>query len=72
MPRPRNRPAIEPIAPITNDSSMTDRRICRRDAPIVRSVANSRTRWAIVIESVLEITKLPTKSAIPPNAMSAY
>ena len=34
----------------------------------MRSVANSRVRWAIVIESEFAITKLPTKSAIPPNA----
>ena len=36
-----------------------------------RSSAASRTRasrWAIVIESVLAITKLPTNSAMPPNA----
>ena len=37
-------------------------------APSVRSVANSRVRCAIVIESEFAITKLPTKSAIPPNA----
>ena len=39
-----------------------------RVAPTVRSVANSRVRWAMVIESVLAITNAPTKSAIPPNA----
>ena len=47
---------------------MIDRSTWRRDAPSVRSVANSRVRWAIVIESELAITKLPTKSAMPPNA----
>ena len=40
----------------------------RRVAPSVRSVASSRVRWAIVIESVFAITKLPTNSATPPNA----
>ena len=70
--RPRNSPATEPIAPTTSASSTTDHRIWRRDAPIVRSVANSRTRWAIVIESVFAITKLPTKSAIPPKASKTY
>ena len=40
----------------------------RRDAPSVRSVANSRVRCAIVIESEFAITKQPTKSAMPPNA----
>ena len=43
-------------------------RIWRREAPIVRSVANSRIRCAIVIESEFAITNEPTKSAIPPNA----
>ena len=41
---------------------------CRRDAPSVRSVASSRVRCAIVIESEFAITNEPTKSAIPPNA----
>ncbi len=41
---------------------------CRRVAPSVRSVASSRVRCAIVIESVFAITKLPTKSATPANA----
>ena len=40
----------------------------RRLAPSVRIVASSRVRCAIVIESEFAITKLPTKSAIPPNA----
>ena len=39
-----------------------------RVAPIVRSVASSRVRWAIVIESVFAITNAPTKSATKPNA----
>ena len=30
---------------------------CLREAPSVRSVANSRVRWATVIERVLKITK---------------
>ena len=50
--------------PITSASRITEPRICRREAPIVRSVANSRTRWATVIESVLKMTKAPTKSAM--------
>ena len=42
---------------------------CRRDAPSVRSVANSRVRWAIVIdERVRDHERLPTKRAMPPNA----
>ena len=34
----------------------------------MRIVANSRVRCAIVIESEFAITKLPTKSAMPPKA----
>ena len=34
----------------------------------MRSVANSRVRWAIVIESEFAITNEPTNSAIPANA----
>ena len=45
-------------------SSSTERSTCRRDAPSVRSVANSRVRWATVIESVLKMTNAPTNSAI--------
>ena len=66
--RPRNSPITDASTPITTDSISTDRRICRREAPIVRSVANSRVRWAIVIESEFAITNEPTKSAMPPKA----
>ena len=57
--------------PITNVSSTTERMIWRRDAPMVRSVANSRVRCATVIESVLKMTKAPTKRAMPPKPSSA-
>ena len=50
--------------PITSDSTTIEASTWRRDAPSVRSVASSRVRWAIVIESEFAITKLPTKSAI--------
>ena len=53
--------------PITSASMMIERSSWRRDAPSVRSVASSRVRCAIVIESEFAITKLPTKSATPPN-----
>ena len=46
---------------------MTERRTCLREAPSVRSVANSRVRWATVIDSVLKITNAPTNSAMPPK-----
>ena len=35
-------------------------------------VANSRVRWATVIERVLKITNAPTKSEIPANASRKY
>ncbi len=66
--RPRKSPVTEASTPMTVDSTSTLRRTWRRDAPRVRSVANSRVRWAIVIESELAITNAPTKSATPPNA----
>ena len=51
--------------PTTSASSTIERGSAAREAPIVRTVANSRVRWAIVIESEFAITKLPTKSAMP-------
>ena len=64
---PAKRPTTAAIAPITSASMMIDRSSWRRDAPSVLSVASSRVRWAIVIESEFAITKLPTKSATPPK-----
>ena len=54
--------------PITSASTITDASTWRRDPPIVRIVANSRVRCAIVIESEFAITNAPTKSAMPANA----
>ena len=65
---PSTRPTSEAITPSTSDSKSTDRSTCRREAPIVRSVANSRVRCATVIESEFAITNAPTKSAMPPKA----
>ena len=42
-----------------------------REAPSVRSSANSRVRWATVTEKVLKIRKPPTSSATPANTSSA-
>ena len=53
---------------MTSASSTTETCTCRRDAPSVRSVASSRVRCAIVIDSELTITNAPTNSAIRPNA----
>ena len=67
MPNPSNSPIAEASRPITRPSSFTERRTCLREAPSVRRVANSRVRWATVIESVLKITNAPTNSAIAPK-----
>jgi hypothetical protein len=53
-------------------SKSTARITCLRDAPSVRSVANSRTRCASVIDSVLKITNEPTISAIAAKASRKY
>ena len=63
-PSPANRPTTEASTPMHEPSISTERRTCRRDAPSERRVANSRTRWATVIEMVLKMTKEPTKTAI--------
>ncbi len=47
---------------------MTERNTCIREAPSVRSVASSRVRWAIVIDSEFAITNAPTNSAMKPKA----
>ena len=70
--RPRKSPITEPTTPMTNASMTTDHSTCRREAPSVRSVANSRIRCAMVMERVFAITKAPTKSAIPANASRMY
>ena len=62
----------EPMKPTTTDSSTTDQSTCRREAPSVRRVASSRSRWATVIASVFAITKLPTNSATPPKPSRKY
>ena len=54
--------------PSTSASTTIEPSTCRREAPSVRSVASSRVRCAIVIESELAITNAPTKSAITPKA----
>ena len=72
IPRPRKSPAKEANRPIASASSMTLRKTCRREPPIVLNVANSRMRWAIVIESVFAMTNAPTKSARTPNASRTF
>ncbi len=48
MPKPI--PINEATSPISAASTSTDRSTWRRLAPSVRSIANSRIRWATVIE----------------------
>ena len=64
-PRPANSPITEASRPITSASTITEPSTWRRDAPTVRSVANSRVRCATVIDSVLKITNAPTNRAMP-------
>ena len=68
MSRPSAAPTTVAARPIRNASSTTERSTWRRDAPIVRSSANSRVRCATVIENVLKMMNAPTKSAIPAKA----
>ena len=66
-PRPRKRPMREATRPMTKASVITDQRICLREPPIVRIVANSRIRWATVMEKMLKMTNAPTKRATTAN-----
>ena len=66
-PNPANSPTTEASSPITRPSITTERMTCLREAPSVRSVANSRVRCATVIDRVLKITNAPTNSAIAPK-----
>jgi hypothetical protein len=70
--RPRKSPIRAAVRPIANASTSTERNTWRRDAPSVRSVANSRARCATVIAIVLKMTKEPTKSAIAAKASRMY
>ncbi len=62
--KPPKRPPTAPSKPIDPASTTTEPSIWRREAPSVRSIPNSRTRWATVIEKVLKITKAPTINAM--------
>ena len=68
---PQAIPISEATMPMSTVSAITERRICPREAPSVRSSANSRVRWATVTENVLKIRKLPTSSATAANTSSA-
>ncbi len=69
-PIPAGTPSPAPRMPRKSASRIVPPRIWRRLAPSVRSMPNSRIRWATVIEKMLKIRKLPTSSATPPNTSS--
>ena len=48
---------------MTAASISTERLTCRPEAPIARSIAISRVRWATVIENVLLMMNAPTNTA---------
>ena len=66
-PTPATRPATDASTPTTSASISTERLTCRPEAPIARSIAMSRVRWATVIENVLLMMKAPTKTATNAN-----
>ena len=70
-PTPARMPSTEAMSPTITASPSTVVSICRRMAPMVRSIANSRMRWATVIEKVLKMTNAPTSTAAPANASNA-
>ncbi len=67
MPTPATTPSREAITPTIRVSSTMEPSTCRRDAPTARSRAESRFRWAMMIEKVLLMLKAATSRAIPPN-----
>ena len=67
---PSSRPANDPSRPIVRPSPTTERMTWPRDAPSVRSKANSRIRCVTVIEKVLKMMNAPTNSEMPANARS--
>ncbi len=71
-PIPAARPSVEPATPSSTASVSTDRRTCRRSAPRARSRPSSRVRWAISMEKVLTIRKMPTSTAMPANPSITY
>ncbi len=70
-PIPSATPMIAAPSPITKASRTTLARIWRREAPSVRNIANSRVRWATVIEKVLKIRNAATNRATPAKISSA-
>ena len=61
----------EARTPITSASPTTLRSVWPRVAPSARTIPNSLTRWATVIENVLKMMNTPTKSATPAKVSRA-
>ncbi len=68
---PSPKPISDDTRPTIAASSNTDRKICRRLAPTMRSSASSLVRWPTMIEKVFRMVKPPTNSAMKANTSSA-
>ena len=61
-------PIAEATTPMTSASTPTAATTWRREAPIARSRADSRVRWATRIENVLWMLNVATTRAMPAKA----
>ena len=68
---PPRMPSTEATKPMISVSAITELSTCRREAPSVRSSANSRERCATVTANVLKMRKPPTNTAMPAKISSA-
>ncbi len=68
---PRPSPTREDTSPTMEASARTERKICRRLAPRMRSRASSRVRWPTMMEKVLKMVKPPTKREMKAKTSSA-
>ena len=64
---PPTKPTIDAVMPTRTASNSTDPTTWRCPAPMARSSASSRLRWATMIEKVLKMMKEPTSSATTPK-----
>ena len=67
---PPRSPMTDAAKPMIRLSTTTELSTCRRDAPSVRSSANSRERCATVTANVLKMRKPPTSTATPAKTSS--
>ena len=67
IPSPATMPSTEASSPMTSASPVMLAEHLAREAPRARSIANSRRRWATVIENALKMMKAPTSTAMPPK-----